>query len=41
MNNEDKITESGVKYFTGYILDPKSNEIKNTAVISGVKKRFV
>ena len=38
MNNEDKITESGVKYFIGYILDPKSNEIKNTAVISGVKK---
>lgn len=38
MNNEDKITESGVKYFIGYILDPKSNEVKNTAVISSLIK---
>ena len=38
MNNGDKITEYGVEYFIGYIFDPKSNEIKNTAVISGVKK---
>lgn len=38
MNNEDKITESGVMYFIGYILDPESNEVKNTAVISSVIK---
>ena len=38
MNNEDKITEFGVECFIGYILNPKSNEVKNTAVISGVKK---
>lgn len=38
MNNEDKITEYGVKYFIGYILDPKSNEVKNTVVISSLIK---